>query len=73
MFELTPTPSVPIYNLFDIFEPSLTGSYYSTFCKKKKIEKIKAMLKVYYMLNDITLKIVIVMNFFNEMRWSNLE
>lgn len=45
------TLSFLIYNLFDFFVPSLTGSSYLFF----KI-KFKVMFKVHYMLKDIIVK-----------------
>jgi hypothetical protein len=37
-----------------------------------KNDKFKAILKVYYMMNDITAKLKIIMIFLNWTRWSNL-
>jgi uncharacterized membrane protein len=49
------TPSVLIYNSFNFFMVSLIDSSYSKFLRKN--EKFEAILKIYYMLNDITVKI----------------
>jgi hypothetical protein len=49
------TRSVSNYNSFDFFVPSLNGSSYSNFLRKN--EKSKGILKVYYSLNNITVKI----------------
>jgi hypothetical protein len=61
---LKATPSVPIYNSFD-FLLSLTDLSYSFFIKN---EKFKIILKIYYMLNDIILKINNNYDFFNKTR-----
>jgi hypothetical protein len=42
-----------IYNSFDFFISNLIGLSYS---KKSKIKKIKTILKIYYMINNITVK-----------------
>jgi hypothetical protein len=44
-----------IYNLLDFFILRLSNSSYSFFAKN---EKFKAILKAYYMLNDIIVKIL---------------
>jgi hypothetical protein len=49
------TLSVLIYNSFDFFVASLIDSSYSKFLRKN--EKFEAILKIYYMINDITVKI----------------
>jgi hypothetical protein len=49
------TPSILIYNSFDFFLVSLIDSSYSKFLRKN--EKFEAILKIYYMINDITVKI----------------
>jgi hypothetical protein len=64
------TPSVSIYNSFEIFVTSLTGSSYSFIFAKN--EKFKAVSKVYYVVNDITVKVNNNYVFFNNTRQSNL-
>ena len=63
---VTTTFSVPIYNLLYFFVSSLTDSPYSNFFAEK-MKKIKTILKVYYMLKDITLKnLLIIIIIFNK-------
>jgi hypothetical protein len=50
------TTSFPNYNSFDRLVLLI-------FLRKN--ENFKAIFKVYYMLNNITIKLIIIMNFFN--------
>jgi hypothetical protein len=58
------TPSILIYNLFDFFVVSLIDSSYSKFLQKNK--NFETILRVYYILNNITVKINDKYNFFEQ-------
>jgi hypothetical protein len=53
------TPFVLIYNCLS-FLPNLARSSYPFIFFAKKIDKFKAILKVYYILNDIAIKIILL-------------
>lgn len=61
------TPFVLFYNCLS-FLPNLAGSSYPFFLQK--IDKFKAILKVYYILNDIAIKIIYY-NFLNKTSETN--